>query len=81
MGQIKTNTDTMVALTTELSAGLDRAQDFLHRLSADTSGGAGRRFYLPEEGAPTPGSLPRSAAAHLTGRPAARAPVMVVWAA
>ncbi len=50
LGEVKTGTDTMVELTTELGAGLDRASDFLHRLSADTSTGAGRGFYLPEEG-------------------------------
>lgn len=50
LGQVKTGTDTMVTLTTELSAGLSRASDFLHRMSADTSTGAGRGFYLPEEG-------------------------------
>jgi putative drug exporter of the RND superfamily len=50
LGQVKSGTDTMVALTTELGAGLDRASDFLHRLSADTATGAGRGFYLPEEG-------------------------------
>ncbi|MUL82708.1 MULTISPECIES: MMPL family transporter [unclassified Mycolicibacterium] len=50
LGQVKSGTDTMVALTTELSGGLNRASDFLHRLSADTSTGAGRGFYLPEEG-------------------------------
>ena len=50
LGQVKTGTDTMVALTTELSAGLDRASSFLHRLSRDTATGAGRGFYLPEEG-------------------------------
>ncbi|OBC14564.1 hypothetical protein A5784_29750 [Mycobacterium sp. 852013-50091_SCH5140682] len=50
LGEVKTGTDTMVELTTELGAGLDRASGFLRRLSADTSGGAGRGFYLPEEG-------------------------------
>nr|MDT0524978.1 hypothetical protein [Streptomyces sp. DSM 41633] len=50
LGQVKTGTDPMVTLTTELSAGLSRASDFLHRMSADTSTGAGRGFYLPEEG-------------------------------
>ncbi|MGV0592759.1 MMPL family transporter [Mycolicibacterium porcinum] len=50
LSQVKSGTDTMVALTTELGAGLDRASDFLHRLSADTATGAGRGFYLPEEG-------------------------------
>jgi RND superfamily putative drug exporter len=50
LGQVKSGTDTMMALTTELSAGLNRASDFLHRMSADTSTGAGRGFYLPEEG-------------------------------
>lgn len=50
LGQVKSGTDTMLALTTELSAGLDRASGYLHRLSADTTTGAGRGFYLPEEG-------------------------------
>lgn len=78
LGQVKTGTDTMVALTTELSAGLDRAQDFLRRLSADTSGGAGRGFYLPEEGRTDPRF---TAGQRLLISPDGRsARMMVVWA-
>lgn len=47
--QVKTGTDTMLALTTELNAGLDRATGYLRGLSEHTRDGAGRGFYLPPE--------------------------------
>lgn len=49
LAQVKAGTDTMVALTTELSSGLDRAAAYLHGLSANTTDGAGRGFYLPAD--------------------------------
>lgn len=49
LGQVKTGTDTMVALTDELDSGLDRAAEYLHGLSANTTDGAGRGFYLPAD--------------------------------
>jgi RND superfamily putative drug exporter len=47
--QVKTGTDTMVTLTGELSDGLARAAQYLHGLSANTTDGAGRGFYLPPQ--------------------------------
>ncbi|OBJ72521.1 MMPL family transporter [Mycobacterium sp. 1274756.6] len=46
--QVKAGTDTMVGLTTELNAGLDRASGYLRGLSEHTRDGAGRGFYLPD---------------------------------
>lgn len=49
LNQVKAGTDTMVELTGELSDGLSRATQYLQGLSANTTDGAGRGFYLPPQ--------------------------------
>ncbi|MGV0634961.1 MMPL family transporter [Mycolicibacillus trivialis] len=76
--QVKAGTDTMVALTAELNAGLDRATGYLRGLSEHTRDGAGRGFYLPEEAE----NDPRFAAGErlLISRDGRTARMMAVWA-
>ncbi|MEZ0362752.1 MMPL family transporter [Mycobacterium sp. pUA109] len=78
LNQVKTGTDTMLALTTELGAGLERAADYLHGLSAHTTDGAGRGFYLPEAAQQDPRF---TAGQRLLISPDGRtARMMVIWA-
>lgn len=76
--QVKAGTDTMVALTAELNAGLDRATGYLRGLSEHTRDGAGRGFYLPEEAE----NDPRFAAGErlLISPDGRTARMMAVWA-
>ncbi|SON60338.1 Acyltrehalose exporter MmpL10 [Mycobacterium simulans] len=50
LNQVKTGVDTVVELTGRLSEGLQVASNYLDGLSAHTSSGAGRGFYLPPQG-------------------------------
>lgn len=76
--QVKAGTDTMVALTAELNAGLDRATGYLRGLSEHTRDGVGRGFYLPEEAE----NDPRFAAGErlLISPDGRTARMMAVWA-
>lgn len=47
--QVQDGTDQITALTDRLHEGLDLATDYLSTMSAATSSGAGRGFYLPPE--------------------------------
>jgi RND superfamily putative drug exporter len=48
--QTKVGTDQAVAMTSRLQAGLGTAAGYLAQLSAGTTDGPGRGFYLPEQG-------------------------------
>ena len=50
LGQVKTGTDQVVEMTGRLQEGLGTATDYLTRLSAGTTDGPGRGFYLPAQG-------------------------------
>ncbi|MCA0157066.1 MMPL family transporter [Tsukamurella sp. M9C] len=50
LGQVKTGTDQVVEMTGRLQAGLGTATDYLTGLSAGTTDGPGRGFYLPAQG-------------------------------
>ncbi|GAA1094517.1 MMPL family transporter [Tsukamurella spumae] len=50
LGQVKTGTDQVVEMTGRLQVGLGTATDYLTGLSAGTTSGPGRGFYLPEQG-------------------------------
>ncbi|GAB19461.1 hypothetical protein GOEFS_086_00310 [Gordonia effusa NBRC 100432] len=47
--QVKEGTDRTVALTSQLTAGLNRASSYLTAMSAKTTTGPGTGFYLPPE--------------------------------
>ncbi|GAC69952.1 MMPL/RND family transporter [Gordonia soli] len=47
--QVKAGTDTTVALTARLQAGLKQASDYLTTMSASTRSGPGAGFYLPKD--------------------------------
>ncbi|SED07038.1 Membrane transport protein mmpL8 (plasmid) [Tsukamurella tyrosinosolvens] len=50
LGQVKTGTDQVVEMTGRLQEGLGTATDYLTGLSAGTTDGPGRGFYLPAQG-------------------------------
>lgn len=50
LGQVKTGTDQVVEMTGRLQEGLGTATDYLTGLSAGTTNGPGRGFYLPAQG-------------------------------
>ncbi|BDH58140.1 hypothetical protein MTP03_30790 [Tsukamurella sp. PLM1] len=50
LGQVKTGTDQVVEMTGRLQEGLGAATDYLTGLSAGTTDGPGRGFYLPAQG-------------------------------
>ncbi|MBS4103499.1 MMPL family transporter [Tsukamurella paurometabola] len=50
LGQVKTGTDQVVEMTGRLQEGLGTATDYLTGLSAGTTEGPGRGFYLPAQG-------------------------------